>query len=356
MKFLEKLYIEELNSPDNDRVNITSNKLEDGSSERVISIDGTEFIPSAVLADDEDAFNQSFLAWINERKEANLTRANEILAKYENEKRFEKLILAYGSNNITPFVGAGMTIPSNYPGWTSFLYELLIETSISKDILDKKLEEGDYEGAAQLIHDDLGASSFNEHLEIEFSRKRETIGAINYLPELFKESSVITTNFDPVLENLFNSCECGFDSVQSGKYLEEIMRQSASGSRMLIKLHGDAMQVSGRVLTSQEYQNAYTEESQIKKFFDRYMFKSALLFMGCSLTVDRTIRHMQEVVKREGEITLPRHFAFLEEIKDDKLRRAKKKYLADANIFPIWYPEGEHDQSIEALFVKLLNP
>lgn len=356
MKFLEKLYIEELNSPDNERVVVLSNKLDDGRLERKISIDGTEFIPSSILADDEDAFNQSFNAWISERKEINLQKANEILGKYENRKRFDKLAIAYNSNNITPFIGAGMTIPSDYPGWTDFLYELLQETTIPREVLDKTIAAGDYEEAAQLIYDELGGASFNEHLEIEFSRKSETIGAINYLPQLFKETSLITTNFDTVLERVFMDGECGFDTIQSGKYLEEILRQSAAGSRMLIKLHGDASQVSGRVLTKKEYEVAYDEKSQIKKFFERFMFKSALLFVGCSLSFDRTMKEMQNVILNEGNEALPRHFAFLEEIKDDNKRRARKRFLAKANIFPIWYPEGEHDQSIEALFVKLLNP
>jgi hypothetical protein len=46
------------------------------------------------------------------------------------------------------------------------------------------------------------------------------------------------------------------------------------------------------------------------------------------------------------------HFAFAE-LKDGDDRVARRRTLASANIFPIWYPQGEHDTSIEALLLKL---
>ena len=63
---------------------------------------------------------------------------------------------------------------------------------------------------------------------------------------------------------------------------------------------------------------------------------------------------MVALVAKYGAETLPRHYTFLE-LKEDADRVARKKELAAANIFPIWYPEGEHDESIEALFVKLME-
>ena len=56
----------------------------------------------------------------------------------------------------------------------------------------------------------------------------------------------------------------------------------------------------------------------------------------------------------EGAHTLPQHYAFLE-LKDGIDRVERKKALAKANIFPIWYPEGEHDESIEALLLALME-
>jgi hypothetical protein len=49
------------------------------------------------------------------------------------------------------------------------------------------------------------------------------------------------------------------------------------------------------------------------------------------------------------------HYALLPLPSDDGERKTRQKFLADRSIFPIWYPDGEHDESIEALFVKLLS-
>jgi hypothetical protein len=353
MKYLEKLYIQELNSTENDRVQIVAKNLDTGAIERRILIDGNEFIPSTIL--DDDYFSQSFQFWKKEQKDISLSKADEILSHYENQKRFEKLIQSNKANNIIPFVGAGMSIPSEYPGWTSFLYKLQKETSFDINTLDELIGKGLYEEAAQLIYDDLGAGVFNEHLEIEFSRDKDVQGSINLIPFLFKENSVITTNFDSCIEKVYADNDLGFDNTKSGKYLNEIIRQLAGGSKFLIKLHGTADQVADRVLTSSEYTQAYSEDINLISFFNRILIRNSLLFLGCSLSTDRTINTMKAIVKKEGADSLPRHYAFLEEIKDSKKRREKKKYLAEANIFPIWYPEDTHDESIEALLTKLLN-
>ena len=63
---------------------------------------------------------------------------------------------------------------------------------------------------------------------------------------------------------------------------------------------------------------------------------------------------MEQVVAAEGAHTLPQHYAFLE-LKEGMDRVERKKVLAKANIFPIWYPEGEHDESIEALLLALME-
>jgi len=126
------------------------------------------------------------------------------------------------------------------------------------------------------------------------------------------------------------------------------------GNKLLVKLHGNCDLVAERVLLKDEYSIAYADGNAVKDFFNRILFGQSLLFIGCSLNVDRTIQSMIGVVEEYGAEALPRHFAFLE-LKNDDDRVARKKQLARANIFPIWYPEGEHDDSIEALFTLMLE-
>jgi len=302
-----------------------------------------------------ETYNQAFSDWENQRKDTLLNKADEILTLYDNEKRFAKLKKAIKSNGVIPFVGAGLSVPSDYPSWTAFLYRLVEESEIKESELEEMLNKGEYEEAAQQIFDDISGELFNEILENEFSHEREVVGALNYLPSLFDKHSILTTNFDNLLERVFNEKDNSFDEIKSGKNLDEVLRKIASGSRILIKLHGDCMQIQDRVLTLSEYEKTYVDTNVLANFFERIMFKGAMLFLGCSLSSDRTIDTMKSIVKEKGADSLPRNYAFLQEISDNEKRRLKNKELAKANIFPIWYPKGEHDESIEALFIKLLE-
>ena len=103
-----------------------------------------------------------------------------------------------------------------------------------------------------------------------------------------------------------------------------------------------------------EYAQAYGDAGIVRRFFSRFLFGKSLLFVGCSLLTDRTLQTMEQLVSDEGADTLPQHYAFLE-LKKGIDRIERKKALAKANIFPIWYPEGEHDESIESLLLALLE-
>lgn len=337
MDFLKKKYDVELNS------------------EGAVVIVGSEFERSRILGELEPAtYDMAFTDWLEQRQERLLEKADEIIAQYDNAPRFEQLKRTYKAGGTIPFVGAGTSIPCGYPGWTGFLFQICAESHVSEDDLRELLEKGEYEQAAQILHDDLGAALFNENLESVFSSEKEPAGAIHYLPLLYPGSSIITTNYDRLIEQAYKGVQQGFDVIRYGRSLAECVRLMAAGSRMLLKLHGECDQAEDRVLLKNEYDLAYADGAAVEIFFNRVLFGKSLLFIGCSLTVDRTIKAMMNVVHKYGSKTLPRHYTLLE-LKDSDDRVARKKALASANIFPIWYPEDDHEESIEALFLKLLE-
>lgn len=301
------------------------------------------------------AYDRAFEEWIEARKERLLEKADGLLDQYDNADRFAQLSRKYLTGNVRPFIGAGLAIRSGYPGWTDFLYRICDESHVSESEIAELLRTGRYDDAAQRLSVDLGNGLFNENVQSTFARQRAPDGVINYLPLLFPGSSVFTTNFDPLLETVYKSeGVAGFDRVVSGKSLPEVASLMQSGIRLLVKIHGDCEQVADRVLLKSEYDSAYGDPSSVGDFFSRVIFGGPLLFLGCSLCVDRTITAMRDVVKTHRVGVLPRHYAFMELKKtDDRVQR--KKDLATANIFPIWYGEGDHDEALEALFLKLLD-
>lgn len=325
------------------------------NTEGDVVIIGSTFQRSRILKELEpETYQLSFEDWVEERTSSLLDLASQVLGTHDNAHRFEALKKARSSQNVVPFLGAGLSMPSGYPGWTNFLWSLQEESHVNAADLESLLLLGDYEGAAQLIHDDLGSALFNKQLQECFDRGCSATGAINLLPLVFPDSNVVTTNFDKLLESAFSGQSQGFDQTILGSHLGEALRILNTGGRYLLKLHGSCETVANRVLLRDEYNQAYGDTGTVGRFFSRFLFGKSLLFVGCSLMTDRTLRTMEQVVQVEGAHSLPQHYAFLE-LKVGVDRVERKKVLAKANIFPIWYPEGEHDDSIEALLLALME-
>lgn len=298
----------------------------------------------------DEIFTGTFNSWLEERAESLISKADEILAKCDQVDRFARLQQAYRRGVVTPFVGAGMCCESGYPLWTQFLRGLRRQTGIKEEEFEHLLSNGQYEEAAQSLADFLNAS-FNEELENAFGRSRPIMGAIQYLPYAF-DAPVITTNYDDVLKRCYENALLPFEETVSGHLGDALPKFLGVGQRVLVKLHGTALTGSGRILTLREYQQHYENHGVIKKVIKTFSSRT-LLFLGCSLSVDRTIKAMADFACENGHDNVPRHYAFLEEPESEKVRIEKRQLLSQSNIYPIWYPQGEHDESIEALLVKL---
>jgi hypothetical protein len=296
------------------------------------------------------AYDLAFDEWSEDWTNRRLEEADGYLEQFDTQKRFAGLVRAFRTREMLPFVGAGMSIESGYPAWTPTLYLLCRSSSLEERELTQMLGKGEYEEAAQLLHDDLGPGLFNEKLEHIFGDDLEPRGIVNALPELFPRGTVITTNFDPLLEKVF-ATKTGFDEVETGSNLDEVLRVHAGGSRLLLKIHGHCTKVRSRVLLKSEYDKAYSDDSLVNGFFNDVMFGRSFVFLGCSLYTDRTLMAMANVVSNKGAGKLPRHYAIVE-LKDGDNQHERERKLAESNIFPIWYPHKQHS-AVEALLIKL---
>ncbi|WP_438349437.1 SIR2 family protein [Paenibacillus sp. FA6] len=322
------------------------------NSEGEVDIAGYRFDRDSILRTlEEEGYKEAFSQWLEDRKDEMVNKANKILALYDNADRFRLLQRAYRRGAIIPFVGAGLSMSSGYPGWTRFLYKLLPETRISKFDLDNLIATGQYEEAAQLLFDDMPHGTFLEVLENNFGCTHELVGPVQRLPFLFTQS-LITTNFDDVIQRSYESADKSFGEILLGVQAQELPRKLGEGKHVLVKLHGKSDSNRDRVLTKNEYDKHYQDTNALEQVIEASCCKT-LLFLGCSLTVDRTLQAMANIMQRRGEDNVPRHYAFVS-LKDTDDRIARKNQLSESNIFPIWYPNDEdHDECIEALLIKL---
>jgi hypothetical protein len=209
---------------------------------------------------------------------------------------------------------------------------------------------GEYEEAAQRIFDDSDRL-FNEGLVNHFAGDRDIYGPVHYLPYIFG-GSVFTTNSDNILKRLYNQAGISFDHEMFGDDSDEFAELLGRGKRILLRLHGHCDRVRHRIITKSEYDGVYSNPDIFNHLIRDVIFRKSLLFIGCSLAYDRLQKAMAAYISSGIATDLVSHFAFAE-LKDGDDRVARRRTLASANIFPIWYPQGEHDTSIEALLLKL---
>lgn len=320
------------------------------NEEGEVDVVGYVFSRESILKElEKEGYQEALNEWLQQRQIENIARADEILELFDNLGRFRKLKEIYKRGAIIPFVGAGMSMPSDYPGWTKFLYQVLDETKVNKAVFDETIAKGQYEEAAQMLSDALPAGCFLEYVENAFGANQEICGVVQRLPLIFKQA-VVTTNFDNVLNRCYENANFNFEEELLGPVAEELPRALGENKRVLVKLHGKANSSRNRILTKNEYDNHYQDDQALESVIEAISNRT-LLFLGCSLTVDRTVQCLARIVARKGHEHVPRHYAFLK-LNEDEDRLARRDQLAAANIYPIWYTD-DHDDSIEALLEKL---
>ncbi len=109
-----------------------------------------------------------------------------------------------------------------------------------------------------------------------------------------------------------------------------------------------------------EYDAAYGNDGNIHfefpipKLLKRLYTSFSFLFLGCSLSYDRTIQTFAKIAQDVGADSLPHHYAILACPSDADTRSKLERRLADAHISAIWFPEGEYqhmDEMLELLLV-----
>jgi hypothetical protein len=329
-------------------------RLRDGTEvEGGVFIGSTEFLPVEVLREDPDAFREEFDLWLTEVwKPEQQLRRNEILMLRGNEKRYTDLIDAFGRQQVVPFVGSGMSVPSGLPTWSDLLRRVREFTPCDPAEVERLLELSLFEEAADLLASGTNPRLLAERIEHDLRIDEPNVigGPVMLLPALFPRL-VITTNLDDVLEHMYRSCEKPFSHVLAGRELARYRSLKSTSLGFLLKLHGDCRQADGRVLLSSEYDVTYAAGSMVREEISLLYRLNSLLFLGCSLGADRTVRLIEEVAGSDP--SMPKHYCFLPIPDGDAIRIERENFLTQRGIYPIWY-SLPHDESVTALLDGLL--
>ncbi|MCX6633607.1 MAG: SIR2 family protein, partial [Acidobacteria bacterium] len=245
---------------------------------------------------------------------------------------------------LVPFVGAGLSMPMGFPSWGGFLKGLAAECGKAAEVA-ALLEAGQYEEAAETVEQGLSAEIFIDRVGHTFGERKskscELKGAVLALPDL-AAGPLVTTNFDRILERVFAEAGATFEHVGWGSQVDSIRRAVTDNKPFLLKIHGDAEERSGRVLTKSEYEAHYASKDPngLRAQLGRVFHARTLLFVGCSLGIDRTMDVLFEVLQQASDV---KHFAILEKPASDDEFFEKQRRLGKHGIRPIWYPPRRHD-------------
>jgi SIR2-like domain len=328
--------------------------VEELNDEGLVTVRTFEWPPADVLQTmAPHDYQAHFLDWVASQKQNAKDRAREFLERYGCLDRFNRLHTQLDRQSVIPFVGAGLSKPTGFPLWGAFLDGLTVDYTALLLQVRAHLAAHEFEEAAQLLLDRMGSEIFAEALQNAFGSRIKTLrGPVQLLPTLFRRGC-LTTNFDYVLNRVYDASDHRFRGEFAGARLNEASRRMADEPHCLLRLHGEADSPQGRVLTGAEYAECYGDGGDYREILKLLIANTSLLFLGCSLSVDRTVRTLREI-KQAAVVETPRHFAFLP-LTEGTDREARRTELGQADIHPIWYPPEDHDQAIEDLLISLME-
>lgn len=310
--------------------------------------------PTPVLETmDRAAERAVFNDWVNEQKLAAKDRCRAFLVEYGCFNRFNAMMARYRNGFVLPFVGAGMSVASGYRPWGDFLLSLLSDFPEAHAAVAAHLALYEYEEAAERVFEALGAGPFAEEILNQMgSHLHAVAGPVRLLPELFR-AEVITTNFDYVLNRVYEALDMRFAREFKGRQLRQAVQRLSNDPHCLLRLHGEGDTAEDRVLTLSEYEATYANNPGLTGALSGLIGTRSLLFFGCSLQTDRTVQALR-AIRDDANGEAVRHYAFLP-FPGQALRTQRRTALGEAEIHPIYYPPRDHDAGIEDLLITMME-
>jgi tetratricopeptide (TPR) repeat protein len=157
---------------------------------------------------------------------------------------------------------------------------------------------------------------------------------------------VVTTNFDYVLDEIFQLCGVDLRPVIYGASASFARAAAGDGLHPLLKIHGDYLH--DRIFTRRQYDARYAGEGRLRGELAELFSAFDFLFVGFSLKD----RNVQQALAQAHAADRRAHFAILP-AEDGATLAQRDAELAALGVSAIWY-EGDHAQ-IENLLGFLAN-
>lgn len=168
-----------------------------------------------------------------------------------------------------------------------------------------------------------------------------------------KTNKLITTNYDFCLEVTAKELNCNWAHLSYRGIDIEKFKQINEETLKIVHIHGTAAdRIDDIILTESQYEEAYFDNSNLRKFLDFIFENFVVLIIGFSFT-DREIRKVFTRYSVHGKNTLHHsHYIILE--RDQKLEKTYTDIMRDNyNLKAIYYDRSNHNDRHSQLILLL---
>ena len=308
----------------------------------------------AFFAGDREAYEQALQAYRTRRRREVLSHDHFVECYGEehgthwferNVQHFDQFVECLAAQDVVPFIGAGVSVAGGFPTWADHLRQQGRTAGIPRQQVEDWLAQGLYEEIISHIEHQHGRDVFIQEIRDVFG-KRVSIPEITLLISQLFNDTLITTNYDRLLEDVFETDGASSVQVLGGATAVDL---PDAGKVTLIKIHGDFRDAAHCILAKAQYDAAYGEAEldlhrPVPKTLARYYSSNSLLFIGCSLRNDRTVQVFQATRAGAGDVQFPQHFAIEQAPEERDALITRNGELSRLGITALWYPKGQHDK------------
>lgn len=325
---------------------------EEGQAVRVeYGVDALPQPSKALFSGDRNGYDEAFQEYREDRRREALGESyfQEQLGDNHwfqlNAEHFNQLIELMYAEAVVPFVGAGISASGGFTTWKNHLRHQGKTAHINSAHIEALLASGAYETVLEDIEAVRGREVFINEIRDEFSRSGTIPDVVWRISELFTDT-VITTNYDRLIEHAYDTGEAGKVQVINGL---NALEKPDPKKITVIKLHGDIQNPKRCILSKNQYDEAYGNGSlnmhkPIPKLLAYHYKNSSLLFLGCSLRNDRTVQVFKTIKEGMGEEEETKQHFSIEQAPDSLEAIAQRNAeLAKLGITPIWFEKERYE-------------
>lgn len=283
---------------------------------------------------------------MKEEQDKTTEQINKLIDFYpNNNNHLEQLIELIDKRQIIPYIGAGLShfeVENGYayPLWGQFINDIYekykqFKNGDNRNSLTEVEKPTNYIEMASFLKEKLGQGLFGMEVRERFKHKTmKEIGGFlenqpyNLLPKVFTNRFVLTTNFDNLIELVYQKNDkllypCSASDINK-------MDDINNNVTILYKLHGTIDQPNSIILTKEDYIEHYKPDNEHSRILSKYLSGNSVLFIGCSLDEDDDIMPFYKKSINYAIFSC-----------DVNEREHAEKKLSEKNIIPILFPKNE---------------